>query len=399
MQRQEYFLSNAEVLAFFRRVDKYSTAQISLKEFKTYVLPEFSSLLLQDFRASPHKDQTFLKDKNASSQGFFQSQAQPGFHKSLKDTLYKTTPYSLSDPFERVVETDSRMRSSLPHVWTSSFGDIPSSQALPKPQIPKHTFMSSGRPLELLKYRDFYPHSSGKYFDDYYYPFVRRYLYYPLKYETSFKPNPIKPSDLYLTNRSSPYTTYSYFPTSFQHPTLNSKRETERGFLPQPEYTGANSEIGKLHEKYITSRDFYHNPKMVDLKYRRSADDTFYSTNRDRKSMSAQKEVMYTRKLYDWQQYTKAYDDNASNYRPDKIAENAKTQKGDTRFVDLGSTAATGRANMIMTATSWRNPSLGETASKTGGFSTNSLYNIDDIKAKYRNVKDFPQGTYEFGRK
>ena len=396
MQKQDYYLSNAEVLAFFRRVDKHSYAQITLKDFKTYVLPEFSALLLQDFRSAPHKDRDYLRDQNASSTGFFQSQTQLGFHKSLKDTLYRSTPYALSDPFERVVETNSQMRSSLPHVWSNSFGDIPSSQALPRPQLPKHTFMASDRPLELLKYRDFYPHSSGKYFDDYYYPFVRRYQYYPLKHETSFKPNLIKPSDLYYTNRSSPYTTYHYFPTSFQHPTLNSKRETEKSFLPYPqEIREPVGEHSTMYSKYFASRDMAHHPKMVDLKYRKSADDTFYSAHRDRKSMSPQKEVMFTKKLYDWQQYTKAYDDNGANYRMDKLAEEAKTLKRNPRFEDMGSTAATGRANMINTSVSWRNPSIGETTHKSG----NNLYNIDDIKAKYQNVKDFPQGTYEFARK
>lgn len=420
MQKQSIFLSNADILAFFRRVDKNNSSRISYSEFKTYVLPNVSPLRYssnsklknvdstkpsyQPYDYLPYNPNKYSTRPLSSSAILEPTTLSSTYALERKSSPYKRTPYlassSYSDSYDRPINKYNRTFSGSPALWTGLKGDFLASQNLPRPQVPQHTFYHSERSTELHKYGDFYPYSTGKYFDSHYYPLVRRHLHYPLKFTSTSDNNTLENTLPYNTANQFAYSTHHYYPTHF-HPTLTAKRESESSFLPDPTgYQRSYDEHPKFDHKYVTMQDMHHYPKMVELKYRKSANDSFYSTLKDRTSVSPQKELNLAPKQYQLQPYAKVYGDDYKSYASTGNAWNSAkgnpASTSSTRY-DLASTAATIRVDVLMDST--KNFKPNDTANKTG-FSTGSkLYDVEDIKQKYQNVQDSGQGNYDFARK
>ena len=410
MQREGSYLSNAEILAFFRRVDKNNTSRISYQEFKAYVLPPVSSLRKE---AAPSTNQSKSADPtydylaynpNKYSIPHTSNILQPAnlsreYTEHKPSSPYKKTPYlsevgphDYADSYGKALNTFNRTSTGSPLTHTGPRSDFLQSHNLPRPQVPKNSYFSAERPTELLKYRDFYPHTSGKYFEDYYYPFVRRYLYYPLKYDSKHATTPVQPTSFYNSSQYYPYSSHRYYPDYF-HPTLTAGRETEGRFLPDPTgYKRSYDEIPKYDHKYVAMRDLYYYPKMSELKYRRTADDSFYSSTYNKKFGSPQQELGLTRKLDDWKQFSKAYDDNYVNYGSSKNIWTDKNAKNDDLLKSSYNFGSTATGN------------LSSTQGRSGAFSSTNrqtpsrLYDADDLKKKYGQIKDHSYGNYQFAR-
>ena len=345
MQKQGFYLSNAEILAFFRRIDKNNSARISFNEFRDYLLPDSSFVTRranQDITFSRKSDDYLSLNPSKYE---FKSYASTslrgsdliGTYKVQRGSPYKNTPYLASKPHQE---------GSYNYDTTNYY-----------PQSSQY---------EPIKAQNIYPSGPSKYFGGDSYPAVQRHLY---SYENNNKgTNSLfgGATNRYYTSEYFPQASHRSYPELFKS-SLPLKTQDLKSSSPPLDSFNKKPYYEDLEDKkYMHAKDLVEYAKNLDRSNLGRTPEPTTSTKKEAlNDLTPQKEAPAVGKFDDWKINSRKYDENYVKYGPERTPWSVNSGKYDPTNLDLLMSANTIRADILMNSSILKDPKTEKFFSQT----------------------------------